>query len=112
MNLQLQVLMSKSQKKQRSRAKPKGPVPIVHKTSGGRFRIPPGAELDSICAAICTRVIRGLQEEASSHLEILNDPRLLRLVISRARATGDIHGAFEDAIKALKRLRMIEDRRR
>jgi hypothetical protein len=112
MNLQLQVLMSKSQKKQRSRAKPKGPVPIVHKASGGRFRIPPGAELDSICAAICTRVMRGLQEEASSHLEILNDPRLLRLVVSRARATGDIHGAFEDSVKALKRLRMIEDRRR
>jgi hypothetical protein len=56
--------------------------------------------------------MRGLQEEASSHLEILNDPRLLRLVVSRARATGDIHGAFEDSIKALKRLRMIEDRRR
>jgi hypothetical protein len=57
-------------------------------------------------------VIRGLQEEASSHLEILSDPRLLRLVISRARATGDVHGAFEDSLRALKRLRMIEERRR
>ena len=76
------------------------------------MKVPWGPETDSICAAICTGVIRGLQEEASTHLEILNDPRLLRLVISRARATGDIQGAFEDSIKALRKLRKIEERRR
>jgi hypothetical protein len=88
-------------------------IPGGHRrTRTDRLRIPPGVELDSVCAAICTRVIRDLQEETTSQLEILNDPRLIRLVISRARATGDIQGAFEDSIKALRRLRKIEERRR
>ena len=88
------------------------PIPARGRRSrAGRSSIPPGVELDSVCAAICTRVIRDLQDEAKSQLEILNDPRLLRLVVSRARATGDIQGAFEDSIKALRKLRKIEERR-
>ena len=104
--------MSTNPKKRRTPTKSQSIPARGQRSRAGRLRIPPGVELDSVCAAICTRVIRDLQEEATSQLEILNDPRLIRLVISRARATGDIQGAFEDSIKALRRLRKIEERRR
>lgn len=103
--------MSTSPKKRRSPGKTRAASTRSQPVAGSRMKVPWGPETDSICAAICTRVIRGLQEEASTHLEILNDPRLLRLVVSRARATGDIQGAFEDSIKALRKLRKIEERR-
>jgi hypothetical protein len=112
MKMSIDTFMSTNPKKRRSPIKTRAVSTRSHPVSGSRMKVPWGPETDTICAAICTRVIRGLQEEASTHLEILNDPRLLRLVVSRARATGDIQGAFEDSIKALRKLRMIEERRR
>ena len=112
MKMSIDTFMSTNPKKRRSPGRTRAASTRSQLVAGSRMKVPWGPETDSICAAICTRVIRGLQEEASTHLEILNDPRLLRLVVARARATGDIQGAFEDSIKALRKLRKIEERRR
>jgi hypothetical protein len=62
--------------------------------------------------AVITNLVRQLHEENAQEIEILRDPRLIRLVVARAKSTGDVQGSLLEAIKALGRLQRAERTRK
>jgi hypothetical protein len=53
-----------------------------------------------------------MHEENAQEIEILRDPRLIRLAVARAKSTGDLQGSLLEAIKALGRLQRAERARK
>jgi len=71
----------------------------------GRIR---SEELDRICLAVICKLVRRLLEESTREVEVLRDPRLIRLAVARAKSTGDIQGSLLQAITALGKLQRAE----
>jgi hypothetical protein len=62
--------------------------------------------------AVITKLVRQMHEENAQEIEILRDPRLIRLAVARAKSTGDLQGSLLDAMKALGRLQRAEHARK
>lgn len=71
----------------------------------GRIR---SEELDRICSAVISKLVRRMCEENTQQMEVLRDPRLIRLAVARAKSTGDIQGSLLQAITALGKLQRAE----
>jgi len=69
-------------------------------------------ELERICMAVITKLVRQMHEENAQEIEILRDPRLIRLAVARAKSTGDLQGSLLEAITALRRLQRAERARK
>jgi len=69
-------------------------------------------ELERICMAVITKLVRQMHEENAQEIEILRDPRLIRLAVARAKSTGDLQGSLLKAIKALGKLQRAERARK
>ena len=75
----------------------------------GRIR---SEELDRICLAVISKLVRRKCEENTQQMEVLRDPRLIRLAVARAKSTGDLQGSLLDAMKALGKLQRAERARK
>lgn len=62
--------------------------------------------------AVISKLVRRRCEENSQQMTVLRDPRLIRLVVVRAKSTGDLHGSLLEAIKALGKLQRAERARK
>jgi len=75
----------------------------------GRIR---SEELDRVCMAVISRLVRRKCEENTQQMEVLRDPRLIRLAAARAKSTGNLQGSLLEAIKALGKLQRAEHARK
>jgi len=69
-------------------------------------------ELDRVCMALISKLVRRMCEENAQQMEVLRDPRLIRLAVARAKSTGDLQGSLLDAMKALRKLQRAEHARK
>jgi len=69
-------------------------------------------ELDRVCMAMISKLVRRMCEENTQQMEVLRDPRLIRLAVARAKSTGDLQGSLLKAIKALGKLQRAERARK
>lgn len=69
-------------------------------------------ELDRVCMAMISKLVRRMFEENTQQMEVLRDPRLIRLAVARAKSTGDLQGSLLEAMKALGRLQRAERARK
>lgn len=69
-------------------------------------------ELERICMALITKLVRQMHEENAQEIEILRDPRLIRLAVARAKSTGDLQGSLLEAMTALGKLQRAESARK
>jgi len=62
--------------------------------------------------AVISKLVRCKCEENAQQMEVLRDPRLIRLAVARAKSTGDIQASLIAAMKALGKLQRAERARK
>jgi len=55
-------------------------------------------ELETVLRVVITKLIRQMCEEDVQNMDLLQDPRLIRLAVARAKSTGDLGRALRNSI--------------